>query len=120
MAKRVLIVDGSFGDRMVMRDFLISLGHRVVGEARNYLESFDKYRELRPDIVMMGASVPDMDGVAAVSQILRFDPDAVILMCVNRGQRSIAMEAMQVGAKDFITKPLNIRQLRRVIQAWGS
>lgn len=117
MGKRVLIVNDSFGDRLVLRDALASAGYQVVGEAKSIEESLEKYDKLRPDIVMMDATVPDVDGVSAVMQILRQDQEANVLMCVSRGQRTLAMEAVQVGAKDFITKPFNIRQLRRTLQS---
>ena len=117
MGKRALIVDDSFGDRLLMRDALASFGWHVVGEAKNFQESLEKYRVLKPDLVLMDAAIPDVDGVSAVLRLLREDGEANILMCVTRGQRVLAMEAIQAGAKDFITKPINPRQLRRVIQS---
>jgi two-component system chemotaxis response regulator CheY len=66
---------------------------------------------------MVDASVPDIDGVAAIIRLLREDPDAVIVICISRGQRALALEAMMVGAKDFITKPYDIRRLRRTINS---
>lgn len=116
MGKRVLIVDDSFGDRMVLRDMLISAGCSVVGEAKTVEESLEKYDKLEPDLVVMDAAIPDVDGVSAVMKLLRLDSQANVLICATRGQRMLALEAVQVGAKDFITKPLNLRQLRRVLQ----
>jgi two-component system chemotaxis response regulator CheY len=115
LGKRVLIVDDSYGDRLVLRDALVSIGYQVVGEAKNLQESLEKYESIKPDIVIMDAAIPDDDGVSAVKKLLRLDLNANILMCVSRGQRALAMEALQVGAKDFITKPINVRQLMRVL-----
>jgi len=117
LGKRALIVDDSFGDRLVLRDALVSFGWHVVGEAKNFQESLEKYRVLKPDLVLMDAAIPDVDGVSAVLWLLREDNEANILMCVTRGQRTLALEAIQAGAKDFVTKPINPRQLRRVIQS---
>lgn len=116
MGKRILIVDDSYGDRLVLRDALISLGYQVVGEAKNIEESLEKYRNLRPDAVILDAAIPDDDGVSAVKKLLRLDLNANVLMSVSRGQRTLAMEAIQVGAKDFITKPVNTRQLMRALR----
>lgn len=115
MGKRILVVDDSFGDRLILRDLLAACGHHVVGEARNIEQSLEKYEVLKPDLVLVGGIVPDVDGVSAVMQLLRQDINAVIIVCVTRGQRTAAMEAMRAGAKDFVTKPLNLRQLRRTI-----
>ena len=116
MGKRVLIVEHSFGDRIVLRDYLASFGYHVVGEAKDIRSSLEKYNILKPDLVLMDAGIPDADGVSAVMQLLERDRDANILVCVTRGQRALAIEAMQVGAKDFITKPINPRSLHRVVR----
>ena len=112
-----MIVDNSFGDRMVLRDYLTSFGYHVVGEAKNIRESLEKYDKLKPDLVLMDAAIPDVDGVSAVMQLLRYDRDATVLVCVTRGQRALAMEAIQAGAKDFITKPINERSLHKVVRS---
>lgn len=117
MGKRILIADDAFGDRMVLRDYLASLGYHVVGEAKCGEESLEKYRSLKPDLVLLDAAMPDMDGVSVVREILRDDHEANVVICVSRGQRALAVEAIQAGARDFITKPLDPRRLRRLIQS---
>lgn len=99
-----------------MRDYLVSFGYQVVGEARDGRESLEKFKSLKPDLVVMDAAMPDMDGISAVRQLLREDHEANILLCAGHGQRSLAVEAMQVGAKDFVTKPISPRRLRKAIQ----
>jgi len=115
-SKRVLLVDDSYGDRLVMRDTFASAGCSVVGEAKNFEDSLDKIRKLKPDIIVMDAAIPSTDGVSAVIRIMREDPDACVLIAATRGQRMLAMEGVAAGAKDFITKPVNLRQLRRTLQ----
>lgn len=115
-SKRVLLVDDSFGDRLVMTDVFMSAGCRVIGEAKNFEDSLDKIRNLKPDLVVIDAAIPSIDGVSAVIRILRQDPDACILISASRGQRMLALEGVAAGAKDFITKPVNLRQLRRTLQ----
>ena len=102
---------------MVLRDFLLSFGYHIVGEAREGRESLEKYRNLKPDLVLLDGRMPDMDGVAIVREVLREDLDAKVLLCVSRGQRALAVEALQAGAKDFITKPINPKRLLKMVQS---
>ena len=120
MARRVLLVEDSFGDRLLMRDVLMEAGCHVVGEAKSFEEMMEKYPNLRPDIVMIDAAIPSNDGVSAVIKLLHKDADATVLIAATRGQRMLAMEGLRAGAKDFVTKPLNVRQLRRVLQGIGA
>lgn len=116
MSKRVLIVDDSFGDRMVLRDYLLSFGYHVAGEARGGEESIEKFQSLKPDLVLLDVAMPDMDGVSVVRELRRKDHEANVLICVSRGQRALAIEALGAGARDFITKPIDPRRLRRTVQ----
>jgi two-component system, chemotaxis family, chemotaxis protein CheY len=113
LSKRVLIADDGYGDRLVLRDYCMAFGYHVVGEARTGRESLEKFKTLKPDIVLVDAAMPDMDGVSVVRGLLKEDGEASILICVAKGQRSLAVEALTAGAKDFITKPIDPRRLRR-------
>jgi two-component system chemotaxis response regulator CheY len=76
-----------------------------VGEAQNGAEAVDKYKLLNPDLVTMDMVMPEMDGITAVKQIIASDPNAKIIMCTSMGQQALVVEAIQAGAKSFITKP---------------
>jgi two-component system chemotaxis response regulator CheY len=108
-------VQPKFGDRLVLKDCLYSIGCQVVGEAKDTDETLEKYDSLRPDFVVVDAVVPEVDGVACTSRLLRFDPDAKVLVCVSRGQQSLAIQSLSAGAKEFITKPINERQLKKAV-----
>ncbi len=105
MNGRVLIVHAAGVMRMMVRNNLIANGYKVVGEATNGREAVDKYRTLAPDVVTMDMVLPDMDGVAAVRTIVSEFPDAIIIICASVGQPALLVEAIQAGAKSFITKP---------------
>jgi len=105
MTKRVLIVDDAVVMRMMIKGILAKSGFDVVGEAQNGVEAVEKYVELHPDLVTMDVVMPEMDGIAAVRQILAHDPSARIVMCTSMGQQALVVEAIQAGAKSFITKP---------------
>lgn len=114
MGKRVLIVDDAAFMRMMIRDILLKNGYQVVGEAENGLKAITLFQELRPDVVTMDITMPEMDGITAVKEIKRMDPAARVIMCSAMGQQMMVMEAIQSGARDFVVKPF---QQERVLQA---
>ena len=101
----VLIVDDAAFMRMMIKDILTKNGLEVAGEAENGAVALEKFKELKPDLVTMDITMPEMDGIAALKGILGIDPAAKVLMCSAMGQQSMVIEAIQAGAKDFIVKP---------------
>ena len=114
MAKNILIVDDAAFMRMMIKDILTKNGYNVIGEAENGAKAFEKYNELKPDLVLMDITMPDVDGIAALKKIKGADPNALIIMCSAMGQQAMVIEAIQGGAKDFIVKPF---QPDRVLEA---
>ena len=114
MAIRVLVVDDAAFMRMMVKDILSKNGYEVVGEAENGMKAVEKFNELRPDLVTMDITMPEMDGISAVKAIKKIDPKAKIVMCSAMGQQSMVIEAIQAGARDFIVKPF---QADRVLEA---
>lgn len=100
----ILIVDDSDFMRVRTRQLLAGEGYSVV-EASNGQEAVDKYREHRPDLVMMDITMPIMDGLTAVREIRKLDPQARVVMVSALGQQATVIEAIKAGAKDFIVKP---------------
>ena len=101
----VLIADDLKFIKLVLRELLEKAGFRVVGEASNGQEAVELYQNSRPDVVLMDITMPKMDGLAALKQILKFDPEAKVIMCSALGQQTLIVQALQLGAKDFIVKP---------------
>ena len=96
------------------KDILSKNGYNVVGEAENGAKAVEKYAELKPDLVLMDITMPEMDGIAALKSIKSSDPGATVIMCSAMGQQAMVIESIQAGAKDFIVKPF---QPDRVIEA---
>jgi two-component system chemotaxis response regulator CheY len=105
MGKRIMIVDDSMYSRMELRNLLLSHGYSVVGEAATGSAAIDMYEKLKPDLVMVDARMPEMDGVCTIKQIRLMDPEAVMMICAGSGEKSTVMEAMSAGAVDFCPKP---------------
>lgn len=103
----VLVVDDTKFMRMALVDMLTNLNHQVLGEAENGEEAIQKYRALKPDIVIMDITMPIMNGIKASETILSEFPEAKIIICSAMGQQRMVMEAIEVGAKDFVTKPFD-------------
>ena len=101
----VLIADDLKFIKLVHRELVEKAGFRVVGEASNGQEAVDLYENMRPDVVLMDITMPKMDGLAALKRILELDPGAKVIMCSALGQQSLIVQALQLGAKDFIVKP---------------
>ena len=105
MGKRILVVDDAMFMRMMLKDILTKNGYEVCGEAANGQEAIDKYIELRPDLVLLDITMPEMDGITALKEIKHIDPQAVVVMCSAMGQQGMVIDAIQGGAIDFIVKP---------------
>lgn len=114
MSARILIVDDAAFMRMMVKDIMTRNGFEVVGEAENGAVAVEMYKQLKPDLVTMDITMPEMDGVTALKEIRKFDPQAKVIMCSAMGQQGMVIEAIQNGAKDFVVKPF---QEERVVEA---
>ena len=114
MAKNILICDDAAFMRMMIKDILTKNGYNIVGEAENGAKAVEKYAELKPDLVLMDITMPEMDGIEALKKIKAADANASIIMCSAMGQQTMVIESIQSGAKDFIVKPF---QADRVLEA---
>lgn len=105
MSFRILIADDAAFMRKVLQSILIKGGFEIAGEAENGKQAISKYRELKPDLITMDITMPELDGIGAVKEIIKEFPNAKIIMCSAMGQNAMVVEAIQAGAKDFIVKP---------------
>ena len=106
MAK-ILMVDDSRTSRRVLKDMLERHGHVIIGEATNGQEGFDSYIKLQPDIVTMDITMPVMDGIEGLKLIHKADPKARVVMITAAGQNEKLKQAVENGAAEFVTKPLD-------------
>ncbi len=115
MAK-ILIVDDSRTSRRILKGLLEGENYEIVGEAVNGQEGYDKYVELKPDLVTMDITMPVMTGVESLKKIKADFPDAKIIMVSAAGQQHNMLEAVQSGAAEFIAKPFDAEEIKRVIK----
>ncbi|MFT9598690.1 MULTISPECIES: response regulator [Mesobacillus] len=108
---RILIVDDAKFMRITLTNILKKANHEIVGEAENGREAVELYRELKPDLVTMDITMPEMSGLDAVKEIKKDFKDAKIIMCSAMGQQKMVVDAIEAGAKDFIVKPFDDSQV---------
>lgn len=116
MKKRsFLIVDDSLAVVKRLTLILEGLGHQVIGSAKNGIEAVEKARELKPDAITMDIQMPEMDGLEATKRILQDQPDQPVIIITAHGQESTVVDAIGVGAKYFICKPIEKDRVAEVL-----
>lgn len=113
---RFMIVDDSLFQRKNLGKFVKQLGSEVVGEASNGKEAIAMYQNLNPDIVFMDLVMPEMEGIDAVEKLLELDEDAKIIVVSSLGYSEIVDKALSLGAKQFLTKPVNFEETAGIIR----
>ena len=108
MGNNILIVDDAAFMRMMVKDILTKGG-------QNGVVAVQKYSELKPDLITLDITMPEMDGIQALKKIKEMDAGANVIMCSAMGQQAMVIEAIQNSAKDFIVKPF---QADRVLEAF--
>ena len=101
---KVLVVDDAAFMRMRCSRVLTEQGFEVV-EAADGALGVAAYAECRPDVVLLDVTMPKMDGLAALKEIRRIDPEARVAMVTAMAQQGVVVEALKAGAKDFVVKP---------------
>jgi two-component system, chemotaxis family, chemotaxis protein CheY len=109
--KRVLIVDDSMVMRAMIKDVLTKDGFEVVGQAKNGKEAVEQYSKLLPDLVTMDIIMPGEHGTDVVKRVLDMDKDARIIIVSGLNQKNLVMQAMDNGARDFLVKPFENKDL---------
>ncbi len=109
----ILIVDDAGFMRKMVQTHLSKAGYTDFIEGEDGQRAIDIYKEQKPDLVIMDITMPNVDGIEALRQIKAIDSDAKIIMCSAMGQEAMVMEAIKLGALDFIVKPF---KAERIIQ----
>lgn len=112
---RALIVDDEEPLRGIMKIALTYFGIKVVGEAGNGVEAIERYKELKPNVVLMDINMPKMDGLSATKEIVAINPDAIVLLITASDDSDAMDKGRALGAKGFLRKPLVMDELHRDI-----
>ena len=113
---RIMIVDDAAFMRMMIKENLKKVGFSDFIEAGNGEEAVTMFMDLRPDLTLLDITMPVKDGLAALQEIREIDSNAKIVMCSAMGQESMVIEAVKLGALDFIVKPFKPDRLLQTVK----
>lgn len=113
---KILIVDDAAFMRMMIKDNLKKAGYTEFLEAGNGDEAVVQYDQGRPDLVLLDITMPIRDGIQALHSIKQIDPQAKVVMCSAMGQEGMVVEAIKLGALDFIVKPFKPERLIQTVR----
>jgi two-component system chemotaxis response regulator CheY len=116
MGRNVLVVDDVAFVRKTLIEILRGAHFQVVGEASDGMEAINLYTQLQPDIVTMDVVMPQMSGIDAARRIIKANKDAKVIMISAMGQENLVMEAINVGARDYILKPFSADEVVRTLE----
>jgi two-component system chemotaxis response regulator CheY len=111
----ILVVDDSLIIRKKITKLATQLGHKVVYSAKNGQDAIDNYTSLKPDLVTMDITMPDMNGIEAVKHIIKLDKDAKIIMVTSHGQEDMVIKSIKAGAVGYMLKPVTTDKLASAI-----
>jgi DNA-binding NtrC family response regulator len=111
--RSVLIVDDEVGARESLK-MILKNDYEVI-LAKNAEEAFLQIKAHSPDVILLDIILPDLDGLKVLDQIKQNDPDMVVIMITATKTVKTAVEAMKLGAYDYVTKPFDIDELRLII-----
>jgi two-component system chemotaxis response regulator CheY len=118
---KILIVDDAAFMRMMIKENLKKAGFHEISEAGNGEEAVACFNDFQPDLVLMDITMPIKDGITALQEIREIRNDAKIVMCSAMGQENMVIEAIKLGAQDFIVKPFKPERLLQTVKnALGS
>jgi len=112
---KILVVDDAAFMRMRCTKMLSDSGFEVA-EAADGNQALAKYREFKPDGVLLDITMPELDGLATLKELIKMDPGARVAMVTAMGQQSMVMEALKSGARDFIVKPFEAERVLAAVK----
>ena len=112
----ILIVEDAEGSLESIKDALYDPKFAVIGEAHDGIEAIQRYKQLRPDVVLMDIVLPKMDGLTAIKKIIDFDPEADIIAISALYKTDQINNVLSAGAKDYLIKPFSINDLVGTIE----
>ncbi|MDO4798169.1 MAG: response regulator [Coriobacteriales bacterium] len=113
--KLILIADDAAFMRKMVCMTLSEVGLTNVVEATDGNEAVSQYKEHHPDLVLLDITMANKNGLDALRKIMELDPDARVIMCTAIGQQQTVMEALGLGAYDYVVKPFQKDKLTEAV-----
>ncbi len=112
--EKILVVDDESHVVRLLQKFLASKEYEV-HTATNGMEAIEKVKEVNPHIVLLDILMPGMGGMDCLKEIKRLNPKTVVVMVTAVIDEELAKRALQLGADDYITKPLDLNYIETVV-----
>jgi two-component system chemotaxis response regulator CheY len=119
MISKILIVDDSPVSRKIMKSCMPADLEYELFEAGDGRSGIDKYTELKPDVTFMDLTMPVMDGMQALQEIIKIDPNAVVIVCTADVQMKTIFKVMNLGALMVVRKPINKQAIDDALRKAG-
>ncbi len=111
---KILVVDDEVKECELLERFLKRKCHEVFTSCSG-MHALENVRSKKPDIILLDINMPEMDGIEVLRRIREFDKDVCIIMVTVVNEKSVAMEAINAGADEYVTKPVDLNNLEKVI-----
>ncbi len=105
MKKNILLADDTTFMREMLKSALDPEKYHIVGEAKDGMQAVEFYKEKHPDLLILDINMPKMNGIDALTEVIKYDPDAKVIMCSDQKYENMIVMAIKRGAKDFVIKP---------------
>lgn len=115
MGNKIMLVDDAAFMRMMIKNMLTQGGYTDIIEAQNGAEAVEMYKSEQPHLVIMDITMPEMDGIEALGEIKKFDSSSNVVMCSALGQEKLVLDALKLGAADFIVKPFKQERIMETV-----
>lgn len=115
---KFLVCDDSILARKKIKNTLLALGVNNIYEAEDGVQAVEKYKEVCPDIVFMDIIMPKKEGIEALADIMALDPNAKVIMASSVGTQAHLAKAIEIGATNFLQKPIDPSELVKLIEPW--
>lgn len=116
----ILVADDASFMRLMIRQILARRGYTDILEAENGKVAVSLFREHKPELALLDITMPELDGLAALKEMLALEPKAKVVMCSAIAQESMVREALKLGALDFVVKPFRPEELLRTVTKYLS
>ncbi len=115
MNMKLLIVDDSSVMQRTIQKNLVDYGLEIVGTASNGIQAIELVKKHKPDVITMDITMPEMDGITCLENIMSIHPDTKVMMITALSDKLTGLQALEKGARGFIYKPVNSENLTRAL-----
>lgn len=113
MKNRLMIVDDSSVMRRTIEKNLVDYDLEIIGQAANGVEAVEMAMKERPDVVTLDITMPEMDGIACLEELMKINPDTKVMIITALADKLTGLTALDKGARGFMYKPVNADDLAR-------